>query len=71
MSIVLDAMGSDQYPIPEIYAASELAASGEKIILVGKAELIQQKSAELKVDLTGVSIVDAPDIVDMDDKPIE
>jgi len=71
MSIVLDAMGSDQYPIPEIYAASELAASGEKIILVGKTKLIQQKSAELKVDLTGVSIVDAPDIVDMDDKPVE
>ena len=71
MAIVLDAMGSDNYPIPEIQAAAQLAAAGEKVILVGKEELIQEKSRELAIDLTGLRIVDAPDIVEMDDKPVE
>jgi len=71
MSIVLDAMGSDQYPVPEIQAAAALAANGEKVILVGKVELIHQKSNELQIDLTGIEIVDAPDIVGMEDKPVE
>jgi len=71
MSIVLDAMGSDQYPVPEIQAAATLAANGEKVILVGKNELIHQKSYELQIDLSGIEIVDAPDIVDMEDKPVE
>ena len=71
MSIVLDAMGSDQYPVPEIQAAAALAAKGEKVILVGKVELIHQKSNELQIDLTGIEIVDAPDIVGMEDKPVE
>ena len=71
MSIVLDSMGSDQYPVPEIQAAAALAANGEKVILVGKVELIHQKSNELQIDLTGIEIVDAPDIVGMEDKPVE
>lgn len=71
MSIVLDAMGSDQFPLPEIHAAIDLAASGEKVILVGKAELISQKSKEMGVNLSDLEIIDAPDIVDMDDKPVE
>jgi len=71
MSIVLDAMGSDNFPVPEIQAAAQLAAAGEKLILVGKADLIKQKSKELAIDLTGIEIVDAPDIVEMDDKPVE
>jgi len=71
MSIVLDAMGSDNFPVPEIQAAAQLAAAGEKVILVGKADLVKQKSKELAIDLTGIEIVDAPDIVEMDDKPVE
>ncbi len=71
MSIVLDAMGSDRFPVPEIQAASALSAMGEKVILVGKTELIRQKCNELAIDLAGLEVVDAPDIVDMDDKPVE
>lgn len=71
MQIVLDAMGSDDFPVPEIQAASYLSASGEKLILVGKEDLIKQKSSELEITLDGVEIIDAPDIVDMDDKPVE
>ena len=71
MSIVLDAMGSDQFPVPEIQAAAALAVAGEKVILVGKSELIKHKSKELAIDLSAFEIIDAPDIVDMDDKPVE
>lgn len=71
MSIVLDAMGSDRFPVPEIQAASALSAMGEKVILVGKTELIRQKCNELAIDLAGLEVIDAPDIVDMDDKPVE
>lgn len=71
MPIVLDAMGSDDYPVPEIFAAKDLFNIGEKVILVGKKDLLLAKAAELSVDLTPIEIVDAPDIVEMTDKPVE
>ena len=67
MSIVLDAMGSDNHPLPELQAASQLAQIGEKVILVGKKDFILQKSREIGVDYSAFEIVDAPDIVDMDE----
>ncbi len=39
MAIVLDAMGSDDHPIPEIQAALELRKQGEEVLLVGKKDL--------------------------------
>ena len=43
MTIILDAMGSDKYPIPEIEGASRAVEKlGIDIILVGKEELIKQ-----------------------------
>lgn len=71
MSIVLDAMGSDDCPVPEIQAAAQLAQSGEKVILVGKKELVLAKAVQLSIDLSTIEIVDAPDIVEMTDKPVE
>jgi len=71
MSIVLDAMGSDDYPVPEIQAARDLFLSGEKVVLVGKSDLLLAKARELSIDLTPIEIVDAPDIVEMTDKPVE
>ncbi len=71
MSIVLDAMGSDDHPVPEIQAAAQLALSGEKVILVGKKDLILAKAGSLSIDLSNIEIMDAPDIVEMTDKPVE
>jgi glycerol-3-phosphate acyltransferase PlsX len=71
MPIVLDAMGSDDYPVPEILAAQELYRSGEKVLLVGKKELLETKAKELSINLSPIEIVDAPDIVEMTDKPVE
>lgn len=71
MAIVLDAMGSDDYPVPEIQAAVELAKHGENVLLVGKSDLIELKCKELGVDFKLLNVIDAPDIVEMTDKPVE
>ncbi len=71
MSIILDAMGSDDYPVPEILAAVELDRMGEQVLLVGQKALIESKCKELDVNPRTLNIIDAPDIVEMTDKPVE
>lgn len=71
MTIVLDAMGSDDNPIPEILAAVELEKSGEKVILVGNQAVIKKNCDQLGIDFSQFSIIDAPEIVSMMDKPEE
>jgi len=72
MTIILDAMGSDQYPDPEIQAAVQAADQyGEEIILVGSQALIEPKLKALNVKNLSVVIVDAPDLVEMGEKPVE
>lgn len=71
MSIILDAMGSDNYPIPEIEGA--IMASEQldiNIKLVGKREIILEKLPS-NFDDKKIEIIDAPDVVEMSDKPVE
>lgn len=72
MKIVLDAMGSDSYPVPDV-AGAVLAARefGEEIILVGdqprlEAELAKHNPAGLKI-----TIRHASQVLEMTDKPSE
>ncbi len=72
MKIVLDAMGSDGYPEPELVAAVSAAETwGEEILLVGKESLLAPRLAELNKRNAPVRIVDAPDVLEMDEKPVE
>lgn len=72
MTIVLDAMGSDQYPDPEIQAAVTAAELyGEEIILVGNKALLEPKLMALNLKNLPVTIEDAPDLVEMGEKPVE
>jgi len=71
MTIILDAMGSDDFPEPEILAAIELQKSGEVVTLVGNKEIIMQHQNKMGLSDISLSIVDAPDIVEMTDKPVE
>ena len=70
MRIVLDAMGSDQHPVPDVQGA--VLASREydlTVVLVGQKSLIK---AQLdKEDTRGlkVEVVDATEVVTNDDKP--
>jgi glycerol-3-phosphate acyltransferase PlsX len=70
MRIVLDAMGSDTYPDPEIQAAIQLAGHGDlEIILVGpQAELESRLNAKGWNNRPGLQVVDAPEIITMEDK---
>jgi glycerol-3-phosphate acyltransferase PlsX len=72
MAIILDAMGSDEYPVPEILAAVQLKKDyNEEVILVGKKDLIENKAQTLNIDAAQLNIVDAPDVVEMTDKPVD
>lgn len=72
MKIVLDAMGSDGYPEPELVAAVKAAETwGEEILLVGKESMLAPRLAELNKQKAPVRIVDAPDVLEMDEKPVE
>jgi len=72
MTIILDAMGSDQYPDPEIQAAVTAAELfGEEIILVGNQALIEPKLKAINTKNLSVVIEDAPDLVEMGEKPVE
>lgn len=65
MRIVLDAMGSDDHPEPELEAAVEAQRLwGERLTLTGPATVL-----EPRVDSSLVEIVDAPEVLEMDDKP--
>ncbi len=72
MSIVLDAMGSDRHPEPELHAAVQAATLfNEEIILVGNEDILAPKLKELNKDGAKVSIVHAKDVLYMTEHPVE
>ncbi|HEX7556533.1 MAG TPA: phosphate acyltransferase PlsX [Leptolinea sp.] len=72
MTLVLDAMGSDQYPDPEIRAAIDCSNEfGEEILLVGNEEILKPKLAAANPGKSRIRLVHAPDILEMWDKPVE
>ncbi len=72
MTIILDAMGSDQYPDPEILGSVRAAEIlKEEIILVGNQDLIQPKLEQISPNNPLISTVHAPEVVEMWEKPVE
>jgi glycerol-3-phosphate acyltransferase PlsX len=72
MTIILDAMGSDEYPNPEIQAAVTAAELlNEEIILVGNEAILTDKLKALNTKNLPVRICHAPDVVEMGDKAVE
>jgi glycerol-3-phosphate acyltransferase PlsX len=72
MAIVLDGMGSDNYPDPEIQAALESSIKlNEEIILVGDENLLSPKLKAANQTQAKVRIVHAPDILKMDEHAVE
>lgn len=70
MRIVVDAMGSDNYPVPDVAGAVEAAREWpDEIILVGQEEAIRRELS--KTDTAGLNlrIVHAPQVIEMDDEP--
>jgi len=70
MRIVIDAMGSDDYPTPDV-AGAVLAARewDDDIIIVGREEAIRQEMARHDTAGLKLEIVHAPEVIEMDDEP--
>jgi glycerol-3-phosphate acyltransferase PlsX len=65
MRIVLDAMGSDDHPEPELEAAVEAQRLWrDRLTLTGPLAVL-----EPRIDTSLVEIIDAPEVLTMDDKP--
>lgn len=72
MALVLDGMGSDEYPAPEIEAAVNSAVKlKEEIILVGDENLLAPRLKAANAGNAPVRIVHAPDILKMDEHAVE
>ena len=72
MRIVLDALGSDNCPEPEVRAALQAAHElNIDILLVGPADQLQNELAALNGDSTRIQIVNAPEAITMQDKGIQ
>ncbi len=71
MAIILDGMGSDDYPEPEILAAITAAETlNEEILLVGNQSILEPKLKLATGKTLPIRIVHAPDVVEMSDKPV-
>jgi phosphate acyltransferase len=74
MRIAIDAMGGDYAP-DEIIAgtieAAGLLNKGDELILVGPQELVQSKLASLGFRGGPITVVDAPEVIGMDDPPVD
>ena len=72
MTIVLDAMGSDARPDPEVQAAVSASQQlNEQIILVGDEQELEKKLAAVPGDHSLVRLVHAPQALDMSDHIVE
>jgi glycerol-3-phosphate acyltransferase PlsX len=70
MRIVLDAMGSDDYPVPDVAGAVQAAREwGDRILLVGREDAIRQELAGHETGGLDLQIVHAPEVIEMDDEP--
>jgi glycerol-3-phosphate acyltransferase PlsX len=72
MTIVLDAMGSDNHPGPEVEGAVEAARLfKEEIVLVGPEDVLEPLLAEHDTAGLPIRIHHAPDVIEMSDKVVE
>ena len=70
MRIVLDAMGSDSYPVPDVEGAVMAAREwGDEIVLVGRESDIRQELARHDAAGLQLEIVHAPEVIEMEDAP--
>ncbi len=66
MRIVLDAMGSDGRPVPDV-AGGVMAARewGDEIIMVGPEDVVQAELAKHDTAGLSITVVHAPEVIDM------
>ena len=66
MRIVLDAMGSDNHPEPEVIAAVDAAKTfGDEILLIGQQEKVEPLLEKYNTINAPVKLIHAPDVFEM------
>ena len=66
MRIVLDAMGSDNHPVPDVEGAVLAAREwGDEIILVGQEEVVRPELAKHDTSGLSITLVHAPEVIEM------
>jgi glycerol-3-phosphate acyltransferase PlsX len=69
--IVVDAMGSDNFPVPDVEGAVAAAREyGVEIILVGDESKVQPVLAKLNTQGLQIRLVHAPELLTMEDKGV-
>lgn len=72
MKIIVDAFGGDNAPLEIIKGAMDAKSEYNiDIVLVGSAEIIKKVAKDNAIDLGDTQIVDAPDVISMEEKPGE
>ena len=74
MRIAIDAMGGDNAPEEIVSGALEsieLLSEDDELILVGQKEVIEPLLPSLKSREGALSLVNAPDVIGMDETPVE
>lgn len=74
MRIAIDAMGGDNAPdeiISGTLESIELLDENDELILVGQKKRIESQLPSLKSREGAISVVDAPEVIEMDEPPIE
>lgn len=70
MRIVLDGMGSDQHPVPDVEGAVLAAREYDvTVVIVGQKSALKTQMARYDTKGLKVELVDAAEVVTMDDKP--
>lgn len=70
MQIAVDVMGGDHAPDEIIKGAVESISEIEgKILLVGPEDVIEEKLKDYTYNLNRLEIIDAPDVIEMDETP--
>jgi phosphate acyltransferase len=74
MRIAVDAMGGDHAPDEILDGAVEVAAelgSDDTLVIIGPEQTIREKIAAKQIEKLGIEIVDAPEVIGMDEPPVE
>ncbi len=70
MRIVIDAMGSDAHPKPDVLGAILAAQeTGDTLVLVGDEAVVKQELSRHKYPKNQIEVVHAPEAIGMTDKP--
>lgn len=73
LTVALDAMGSDNAPLPEVEGAVQAAREyGIRVLLVGQEAVLRPHLDKLgSEDRARLEIVDAPEVIGMDEKAVK